>query len=134
MFYFRQGIHNYAQRNKPQNPLYFTQYKHSQAVVSCPLLLPTSKPHFCPQNPRGTAELRLGEPKSAHSESCYFVGDLVRAGRSSISLSKRDICGLLSHLGQGIAGRHVGLLLICVGTCLGRLAFRAFLGPLEKFP
>lgn len=45
---------------------------HSQAVVAGPFLLSSREPYSSLKYPRGAAELRLGEPKSAQSESCDF--------------------------------------------------------------
>lgn len=46
----------------------------AEAVVARPLLPPAREPDPGAKNPLGTAELRLGEPKSAESEGCGLVG------------------------------------------------------------
>ncbi len=46
-------------------------------MVRRSLLLPASKPHPGAENPRGAAELRLGEPESAEREGGCLVGDSV---------------------------------------------------------
>lgn len=51
----------------------FTILHHSQTVVGRPLLFPSSEPHASLENPRGAAELRLGEPKSAEGEGGDFL-------------------------------------------------------------
>ena len=46
---------------------------NSQAMVCWSLLLPTSKPNLCTDNPRSTTKLCLGKPKSAHGKSGHLV-------------------------------------------------------------
>ena len=49
-----------------------------QTVVRRSLLFPAREPHPGLENPRGAAELRLGEPKSAHGEGGNLAVPAVR--------------------------------------------------------
>ena len=70
--------------------------RSSQAVVSGPLLLPSREPDPRVQNPRGAAELRLGEPESAEGEGSHL---------SLAFLSERETRHLLAG-GRGVLCGH----------------------------
>ena len=48
---------------------------HLQAVVGWFAFLSSREPHPGAQDPRGAAEVRLGEPKSAERKGSHLVGD-----------------------------------------------------------
>ena len=70
---------------------------NSQAVVRWPLLLPAREPHPGLENPRGAAELRLGEPESAHGEGGDLAVSLAVLQREAGHLTCRRVF-LRAHL------------------------------------